>query len=66
MHHLRRKGRAAAQVNKKFTTIFFIHLKCYANTHEEIQEERGVHKGKKREEYRESEREFFVERENQK
>jgi len=24
----------AAQVNKKFTTIFFIHLKCYANTHE--------------------------------
>lgn len=24
---------------KKFTTIFFIHLKCYANTHQRDREE---------------------------
>jgi len=43
----------AAQVNKKFTTIFFIHLKCYANTHEVF---RGESRGGERLREREGER----------
>lgn len=37
-------------MNTKFTTIFFIHLKCYANTHAVIQRRKrdGCERGKER------------------